>query len=1071
MPKHKKFNISQRQKITEFLVKSEKSEQTVGSSSIDDVLRSVFGHTGFKSETQRKASEALIAGRSDVFVSMPTGAGKSLCYQLPAVLSGGVTIVISPLIALIHDQIEHLRNKKIIAESLNSRIPAAERRRILLDLDSAKPKVKLLYITPELAATKGFQPILTSLKSRKLLSYLVVDEAHCVSQWGHDFRPDYLKLGNLRKKLPDIPCIALTATATKHVQEDVLTALKLKKPVSIFRTSCFRPNLNYDVKFKELLDNPYKDLKEFVENAIGDETSEGRDRGCGIIYARTRDSCETLANWLSRKGISAKAYHAGLKSDRTEVQNDWMEGKVSVIVATISFGMGVDKASVRFVAHWNVPKSMAGYYQESGRAGRDGKKSYCRLYYSREDRDTVAFLIQKEMSKSKKGGDLSVQNKASMASFEKLVKYCESAHCRHAVIAKFFGDDIPPCKISCDFCNNNKQLKEQLDQFERRAYASSYEGKGSSGSTRIESYSARQSKDLYEGGRHGMLGDEDYEAENWGRLEDGDFDAERFWNREDEDDRNERKNLIKAQFKLRRGDGVSKKEFIPPDEDCPLRDAANSRIPGLTVKTREHCLKLLEDALRNNYATYYAENETKMATSDIAPRDRSLDSEYQIFKISKQSNVYRAKVMSKVGEINKATRSKDLHNTFTGIRSEDMKKDDNTESEARSTSTVTLFKGARLSRINPPTTGFQTAASLLQQQTRDQLSSMARQEETMSQSNPTSSSSVGNTKYNVSFQTASSLLKDKNSASFQPASSLLNKIPGKSDVILEKRKVSFLDNTETFKFRYYNSEDLDYDRHEDYGSVTMVTSTDDETDGRDVDEERVTESGEHVMGCIISKNVTDISSKEVTIMSSKSSEDSDSTNEDNDWETDKVAVTSKSIVVQDESEVKSDTNNRSSIDGQSTSKKRSYLDVSEDEEEPSVKRQKCLVIQEEDKVVSDDQSTKTKKKKVRFNGEALENEKRKAEAAMSTNKKTQATDSVDRRKMAADAVVKYLTPHYKDGKFATKELFKSLARTMSHKLVESPADSKRQLKDGAKKLVRNYFKEHSNCTSDADLKL
>ncbi|EDO34091.1 predicted protein, partial [Nematostella vectensis] len=415
-------------------------------------LRNVFKFREFKSELQQRACETVSKGLQDVFVSMPTGSGKSLCYQLPAVVAPGITIVFSPLIALIQDQVTYLRTLKITVETLNSKLPESERKRVMKDLYFVKPTVKLLYITPELAATPGFQKVLDSLYKRKLLSLFAVDEAHCVSQWGHDFRPDYLRLGKLRNKYKDVAWVALTATATSRVKEDILTALHMQSNVAVFKSQCYRPNLYYDISFKELLEDPYADLKQFADAALEDEDS-GEAKGSGIIYCRTRDACQEVASRLSRKGLSAKPYHAGLKSDkRDKVQQEWMEGKVAVICATISFGMGVDKGDVRFVAHWSLPQSMEGYYQESGRAGRDGQPSYCRLYYSRAERDQVLFLIKNDMKKRLKKANAAQKNKAVQVSFQAVVEYCEEPSCRHGRIAKYFGDEMPQCNKGCDYC-------------------------------------------------------------------------------------------------------------------------------------------------------------------------------------------------------------------------------------------------------------------------------------------------------------------------------------------------------------------------------------------------------------------------------------------------------------------------------------------------------------------------------------------------------------------------------------------------------------------------------------------
>uniref|UniRef100_A0A8C5EYA0 ATP-dependent DNA helicase n=1 Tax=Gouania willdenowi TaxID=441366 RepID=A0A8C5EYA0_GOUWI len=460
--------------------------------SLKQALKTHFGFDTFRSKLQEDVVNAVIKGNRDVFVCMPTGAGKSLCYQLPAVMAGGITLVISPLIALIQDQVDHLRDRNIAACSINSKLPAAERRLILADLGSSSPRLKLLYITPEMVASSSFQPCLTDLCSRGLLSYLAVDEAHCVSQWGHDFRPDYLKLGELRARLQGVPCLALTATAPKNVQEDIVKSLRMHMPLS-FMSPVFRSNLHYDVIYRDLLPNAYVHLLAFIKKAIADE------QGCGIVYCRTREGCETVAHQLTKLGVSAKPYHAGLKAgDRTEAQSEWMQGKVLVIVATISFGMGVDKANVRFVAHWNLAKSLASYYQESGRAGRDGLPSCCRIYYSLKDKEQIYFLIRQEVKrKQEKRGSAKESDKTAVKDFEAMVSFCEQESCRHATISKFFGDKTPNCSKACDYCTNPKLVRAQLERaatLSTRTAAAQSEGpKGPFG------FQAG----LYEGGRKG----------------------------------------------------------------------------------------------------------------------------------------------------------------------------------------------------------------------------------------------------------------------------------------------------------------------------------------------------------------------------------------------------------------------------------------------------------------------------------------------------------------------------------------------------------------------------------------
>ncbi|XP_066442681.1 ATP-dependent DNA helicase Q5-like isoform X2 [Eleutherodactylus coqui] len=442
------------------------SSSTCSKCRILSTLHKVFGFRTFRSDLQENATRTVVKGDKDVFVCLPTGAGKSLCYQLPAVLATGITFVISPLLALIQDQIDHLLSLKIHACSLNSSLLLEERKKIIQDLESENPKIKLLYITPEMAAAASFQPTLNTLLSRNLLSYFVIDEAHCVSEWGHDFRPDYQRLGTLRSRLPQTPCVALTATATKQVQDDIIASLKLNQPIAMFKLPCFRSNLFYDIQMKDSLQDSYSNLKDFCLKALGEKTPSGGFSGCGIVYCRTKYFCGEVARRLSTLGVPSKAYHAGLKSaDRLSIQNEWMEGAVPVIVATISFGMGVDKANVRFVAHWNIAKSIAGYYQESGRAGRDGKQSFCRLYYSRTDRDQIRFLLNKKEERQKKRGRSNAPDN-ERAVFEAMVNFCEQVGCRHATIASYFGDEKPLCNKSCDCCKNPQAVKRMIEHLE-----------------------------------------------------------------------------------------------------------------------------------------------------------------------------------------------------------------------------------------------------------------------------------------------------------------------------------------------------------------------------------------------------------------------------------------------------------------------------------------------------------------------------------------------------------------------------------------------------------------------------
>uniref|UniRef100_A0A3Q4G7W6 DNA 3'-5' helicase n=1 Tax=Neolamprologus brichardi TaxID=32507 RepID=A0A3Q4G7W6_NEOBR len=568
---------------------------------LKQALKTHFGFDTFRSKLQNNV---------DVFVCMPTGAGKSLCYQLPAVLAEGITLVISPLIALIQDQVDHLKELNIPACSINSKLPVSERRLILADLGSSNPKLKLLYITPEMVASPAFHPCLMDLCSRGLLSYLAVDEAHCVSQWGHDFRPDYLKLGELRARLQGVPCLALTATAPKNVQEDIIQSLRLSLPLS-FLTPVFRSNLHYDVIFRELLPNPYVHLCAFIKKTLS-LGGGSNGQGCGIVYCRTREGCETVAHQLTKLGVVAKPYHAGLKAtDRTGVQNEWMQGKVLVIVATISFGMGVDKANVRFVAHWNLAKSLASYYQESGRAGRDGLPSACRTYYSPRDKEQINFLIRQEVARKQVRFAAEQGGKLFAVQFLYLVR---------------------------------AQLERAATLSTKIGAAQSSEPKGAFGFQ----------PDTYGGGKKGY-GFERYD-EGEGYSEDDPFKRKKEFSE-----------LFKKQMSMRKGnDSSQREEFVPPDIDCPLREASSQRIPKLSVKAREHCLHLLQEALQGQQG---AEDCPHLSLSSDS-LSLAVDIEHEVFRNSKSSNLYKAVVLKKVSaEMKKAAPASAGRDKGEGARS------------------------------------------------------------------------------------------------------------------------------------------------------------------------------------------------------------------------------------------------------------------------------------------------------------------------------------------------------------------------------------------------------------------
>ncbi|KAE7998428.1 hypothetical protein FH972_002973 [Carpinus fangiana] len=422
-----------------------------GKEALVKLLRWHFGHSEFRGN-QLEAIEAVLSGR-DCFCLMPTGGGKSMCFQVPAVAKPGIVLVVCPLIALMENQVMALKEKGIAAEYLSSTQTSHAKNKIHEDIDSGKPSVRLLYVTPELISTPGFMLKLTKIYARGLLNLIAIDEAHCISTWGHDFRPSYRKLSSLRSRLPDVPILALTATAVPKVQQDVIESLCLQNPL-VLKASFNRPNIYYEVRYKDLLDDAYADLSNLLKS-IGDV--------CAIVYCLERTTCDDMSAHLSNSGISSAAYHAGLNNKmRTSVLDDWISSKIQVVVATVAFGK-----DVRIVCHYNIPKSMEAFYQESGRAGRDQLPSRSMLYYGMDDRKKMEFILnnagkKKLQSSSSEEGLL----KKSMTDFIQMVEYCESSGCRRKKILESFGEQVPAslCRKSCDACKHPNLVAKYLEE-------------------------------------------------------------------------------------------------------------------------------------------------------------------------------------------------------------------------------------------------------------------------------------------------------------------------------------------------------------------------------------------------------------------------------------------------------------------------------------------------------------------------------------------------------------------------------------------------------------------------------
>ncbi|HCR30873.1 MAG TPA: DNA helicase RecQ [Opitutae bacterium] len=402
----------------------------------DEILQTLkrhFGHDSFRPLQKEIISDFL--GGKDVFALLPTGGGKSLCYQLPAVMLDGLTVVISPLIALMKDQVDGLEANGIPATFLNSSLNKTEAKKRYAKLFAGE--YRILYVAPERLMLSGF---LEDLRQWNV-SRFAVDEAHCISEWGHDFRPEYRQLSNLRNLFPDLPFLALTATATDRVRTDILTQLRLKNPKT-YVASFNRPNLTYRVETKQAV---FQQILRFAQSRPFDS---------GIVYCHSRKATESLADRLQQSGIEALPYHAGMTPlKRMENQESFIRDETKVICATIAFGMGIDKPDVRYVIHQDLPKNVEGYYQETGRAGRDGLPAACVLFFSPGDvAKQLQFISEKRSWK---------ERDVASEQLRQMVHYSESSECRRKTLLAYFSESWP--HENCGNCDNCQNPKKTID--------------------------------------------------------------------------------------------------------------------------------------------------------------------------------------------------------------------------------------------------------------------------------------------------------------------------------------------------------------------------------------------------------------------------------------------------------------------------------------------------------------------------------------------------------------------------------------------------------------------------------
>ncbi|MEG4586739.1 DNA helicase RecQ [Microcoleus sp. MOSTC5] len=404
--------------------------------SLEQALKHFFGYDSFRPGQQEIVEAAL--QKRDMMIVMPTGGGKSLCFQLPALLKPGLTVVVSPLIALMQDQVEALQDNGIGATFLNSTLSSQETRS--RETAILEGKIKLLYVAPERLLGERFLPFLDIVANKLGISAFAIDEAHCVSEWGHDFRPEYRQMQRVRDRYPDIPIMGLTATATERVRQDIIQQLTLRNPY-IHVASFNRPNLYYEVRPKTK--HSFAEVLQIIQ----------KKGGSGIIYCLSRKKVDEVAYKLQQSGIQALPYHAGMNDvDRATNQTRFIRDDVQVMVATIAFGMGINKPDVRFVIHYDLPKNLEGYYQESGRAGRDNEPAHCSLFFGYGDVKTIEYIIEQKPDPQ--------EQRIARQQLRRVINYADSSDCRRTVQLSYFGDSFPGNCGNCDNCCDKKPVED-----------------------------------------------------------------------------------------------------------------------------------------------------------------------------------------------------------------------------------------------------------------------------------------------------------------------------------------------------------------------------------------------------------------------------------------------------------------------------------------------------------------------------------------------------------------------------------------------------------------------------------